>query len=509
MMNNLEKAIDLLNQYPTSFAQTKEYKAIKHTFLPYRWAKTPEEAFYIAKHKLVEKPKCFYCGSDVKFIRFSYGYQKFCSCSCRAKYNECYKFGLSEKAIAAKKETKAKKTKEQKDKEALSRAKTLELKMGPEPYKQIGKMAAHTAIVKYCNKHGLDINKVYAIKEYNTAKQLINKYYLAKNIARNYLGNEDHTNLVTKLLNRSGYAWNTRLGRGVSDQEATLENFLNTLGYSFYRNVKGVLPNKKYELDFFYKDKNLAIEYCGHYWHNYEYQGKNKHQQKMQMCNDLGIRLITIFENDWLLRRNIVKSRVKHALGMSKTIYARKCSVKEISKQDANTFNELYHLQGKCSSLRERKDYGLFLGEELVAVATIAKPRYSKNYDWELIRYTTNISIVGGLSKIISFFNKKYYGTLVSYCDLRWGTGYLYENSSFTLEKISAPNYFYFKTTNSTHLYSRTKFMKHIIVKKLGGDPNLTEYDNMRKMGYRKIYDCGNQVWVLDLKKPSGLTGEW
>ena len=55
-----------------------------------------------------------------------------------------------------------------------------------------------------------------------------------------------------------------------------------------------------YELDIVIPDKKIAIEYCGLYWHS-EKMGhdKNYHLNKLSMCEKIGYRLITVFEDEW------------------------------------------------------------------------------------------------------------------------------------------------------------------------------------------------------------------
>jgi len=114
--------------------------------------------------------------------------------------------------------------------------------------------------------------------------------------------------------------------------------------------------------------KKLAIEYCGLYWHS-ESMGKNRnyHIKKLNMCTDKGYRLITIFEDEWVNKRNITESRLMNVLGInkSKRIYARKCVVKEISATQARMFCEQNHLQGYTGS---NIKIGAYYNTELVAV---------------------------------------------------------------------------------------------------------------------------------------------
>jgi len=66
----------------------------------------------------------------------------------------------------------------------------------------------------------------------------------------------------------------------------------------------------------------------------------------------------------------------------------------------------------------------------------------------------------------------------------------------FEFIEDSTPNYFWFKV-NENILYSRIKFQKHKLenmLKNFNKDISATE--NMYNNGYRKIYDCGNKVYI-------------
>ena len=86
-----------------------------------------------------------------------------------------------------------------------------------------------------------------------------------------------------------------------------------------YDNVRSVIP--PYELDIFVPSKKLAIEYCGLYWHS-EDNGKdrNYHYNKVKMCHDVGIKLITVFEDEYRDKRGLVLDRVGRGLGICKEV---------------------------------------------------------------------------------------------------------------------------------------------------------------------------------------------
>lgn len=250
------------------------------------------------------------------------------------------------------------------------------------------------------------------------------------------------------------------------------------------------------ELDMFLPTNKVAIEYDGLYWHSSGSQCndrriKAKHLDKTTLCEKQGIQLFHVFEGEsidkWM-------SVIRNAIGQSSKIYARKCDLVEVSYTDSVNFLNENHLQGACrSSIR----IGLKYNGTLVALMTFGKSRYN-NVDWELLRFCSILdhTIVGGASKLLNFFMKNYKGSIVSYANRRWSLGTLYDVLGFKRLRVSPPCYWY---TKGSEIYHRSMFMKHKLAQKLDNfDPSLSESVNMYNHGYRRIWDSGHIVYILE-----------
>jgi transposase len=267
-------------------------------------------------------------------------------------------------------------------------------------------------------------------------------------------------------------------------------SFVRELGFTIEENTRKVIG--PLELDVFIPEKNIAIEYCGIYFHSETFGNKSKdyHHIKYDECKKQDIKLITIFDNEWQNKKDIVKSILKAKLGKTdRRIYARNTKFVELSYKDIREFELENHIQGTRPA---SKYYGLLYNDELVMTISIGKSRYNKNFQYETIRMTTkkNTLVVGGVSKLYKNMNV---GSCITYTDNRYGEGKSYLSAGFTLSHISKPNYFYFHKSNTNTLYSRNKFQKHKIP---GVDINKSEYQNMLDLGYDRIWDCGNAVYV-------------
>lgn len=254
-----------------------------------------------------------------------------------------------------------------------------------------------------------------------------------------------------------------------------------------------------YEIDIYIPSMNVAIEYNGLYWHSEEL-GKDKlyHSNKKKLCNEKGVDLIQIFEDEWIYKPDIVKSILTSKLGKCENIiYARKCTVSEITQQQAKAFVDNNHLYGyhKCFT-----KLGLFYEGVLVQVMTFSKNNASrKQKGIEIDRLCTkiNTSVVGGASKLFKHYLKSHHNgaDIVSYSDLRYGEGEVYKQLGFFLKGTTPPSYYYFKTQERIR-YHRFTMRK----KKSEYESNKTERQLRAEQGYYTIYDCGHNKWVYKSK---------
>ncbi len=288
----------------------------------------------------------------------------------------------------------------------------------------------------------------------------------------------------------------------VSIMETQLSDWLRELGVQVISNDRSIIT--PYELDIVLPEHNVAIECNGILWHS-ELHGKNNqyHLMKTTMCANRDIQLIHVRQDQWVLQPEVVKSRIRAKLGLSKTkIYGRKTTIVEVSSKEASTFLFNNHIQQQCKSSFK---YGLMHDGELVAIMTFGKSRFSKKYEYELLRYCSKINhtVVGGASKLFKHFITQINpDSIVSYAGLSWNTGNMYSQLEFTFSHMSPPSYSYFHTSDCLAIFDRIQFQKHKLQNQLDVfDPALTEWENMINNGYDRIWDCGNSVWIWKRKQ--------
>lgn len=283
----------------------------------------------------------------------------------------------------------------------------------------------------------------------------------------------------------------TKLRFPVSVGERQIGQFLTDCDVEFISNDKSIIS--PYELDIYIPSHKIAIEYCGLYWHSdaHERITPSYHANKLKLCKQQGIRLLTIFEDEWEQNQEIVKRKLQSILNKNKqqSVYARNCIVIKIDKHTKQQFLNANHIQGDGPG---SITYGLLHKDQLVAVMT-----FIKQIDYYVLnRYATSTHVPGGFSKLLKFFKQNNdWSSIISFADLRWSEGNMYLKNGFTLDKIIPPDYYWIVNNQRQHKFNwrHSGKLKHLP----NYDPSLSETINMHTHGFYKIYNCGLQRWKL------------
>jgi len=372
---------------------------------------------------------------------------------------------------------------------------------GPNPScsKEVRQKAKNTMIKRYNVEHAL-LNSEFAQKSKDT---------LLKNYGVEYPGQSKLIMEKVKKTNISRYGSENPMGNIQVQQKqfySSMENnpdsykskgekevrdFIQSLGLQTKtRFIYDEEAKEKKQLDIFIPELNVAIEYNGDYWHS-EANKKiynNYHRDKMLLCKKLGVRLIQIFEHKWQQRKEQIKSFLQSAVGKNQiVIYARKCDIREVPQNDADSFLDKYHILGRRTSER---CIGLYYNNELVSLATFGKHHRQNSNDIQLSRFITktNVNVIGGLSRITKRALEEY-GEIITFIDLCWSTGENWIKNGWTLEKELSPDYYYYN--NSGPVSSRI-IPKQSRRKKVVNTPEgMTEHEHALSQKLFRVYDCG------------------
>lgn len=482
-----------------------------------------KEKLFFYFNKLSKRPTCTTCGGEIKFRdRFDKPYGDFCSLLCinnnkdemkkRQEKTFSSKYGVNyytqhKDFITKQRKTKTEKYGDPNFNNVKKSRETKKLRYNDENYVNIEKVKL-TNLTKYGSENYSKSNK-YKVKIDQNYKNLypdVNILEINKgsvNITCDICGSE--SNLTKQLLYeryKRKYVLCTNCNPVGHSSRSGIEKevccFLDDINVNYKTNEK--LKNKKFEIDILIPDHNLGIEINGLYWHNELHKTDDYHLRKTISCGEEKITLIHIFEDEWLYKKEIVKSILMNKLGLTpKTIYGRKCEIKEINSKVSKQFLENNHIQGDVNS---KVNIGLFYDNNLVSLMTFSKGRVimgGKSNEWELNRFCNliNTKVVGSSSKLLKYFISKYKPEkIVSYSDIRIFDGNMYKTLGFDNISQSRPNYWY---VMNDMRYHRFRYRKSILVKE-GFDKNKTEKQIMFDRGIYRIYDCGNIRWEWNKK---------
>lgn len=215
------------------------------------------------------------------------------------------------------------------------------------------------------------------------------------------------------------------------------------------------------------------------------------HQLKTWVANQHGYECTHIF--DWDNQIKILNKLVTHSC----PIGARKLKVQRVDPLEEKAFLEAYHLQGAVRSLVA---LGLYYENQLIQLMTFGKPRYNKNYQWELLRLCAkpDYVVVGGAERLFKAFQREYNpNSVISYCDLSKFSGKVYSRLGFQSGKFPRPGKHWYNPKTKQHITDsllRQRGFDQLLGKQYGCYGKGTSNEElMRQHGFVEIYDCGQQ----------------
>ena len=173
---------------------------------------------------------------------------------------------------------------------------------------------------------------------------------------------------------------------------------------------------------------------------------------------------LIITEDRWKRQREMMESRLLAHLELFSQAYARNCEIRRIEKAEAQEFLNKHHSYGYAAC---KYRYGLFLkrhtghiAEEmrsldklgmtegkLIAVATFSNARRwikdgkeIRSYEWTRYASLPDLRVSGGMGKLLKAFIKEVQpDDIMSYADLEWSEGEVYERLGFISAAVKEP----------------------------------------------------------------------
>ena len=499
------------------------------------------ERIWLFQNGLKNRPICLNCDNEVKFIKFYIGYRKYCSKSCSAKHT--HKDDKVKKSRTSKMKScnydvdirremtiKANKTKKEFSKSKKrninkKRINTTKKKYGVDNVfesEEIKDRIKKTIIEKYGVDNPLKSEEIkekikrtllekYGVDHFSKTdiyNEKMKKYFKVFNDdncidsigdgvyrfmcekghefeikSDNYLSRSKHNNKLCTIC--------YPIGDQKSIKEREIFKFIEE-NYS-----SNIIDGYRdgLEIDIYLPELKIGFEFNGLYWHSEEFKDKNYHLDKTKYFMERGIRIIHIWEDDWVIKKDIIKSQIKNIIKSKNIrIFARKCEVSEVSVKESRMFLNNNHIQGFTNSSLK---LGLYYNGELVSIMIFDHNEGRKKMDvdeWNLSRFCNKIDtvVIGGASKLLKHFIRNYNPTrIISYADRDWSVGDLYYKLGFINIGYSKPDYKYIIEKKRSH---KSKYKKSKL------NTSLTESKYMKEKKIKRIYDCGKIKFEMIIK---------
>lgn len=264
---------------------------------------------------------------------------------------------------------------------------------------------------------------------------------------------------------------------------------------------KCILDNAK-QLDIYIDELKIAIEFNGIFWHNSDYaiHGKKPtpmmyHYDKTQECIEKNIRLIHIFEDEWIHHKALCKSKIRKIIASDKMMHinANLCKInKTISQYDKEKYLLKYSFYGiDGSSLT----YCLTYKNYVIAMMTFSKTRNNKQYEWQILNYVEMNSFIvdnGFKTLIQAFIDDVNPSNVCYYISRDWNCIEDYSNI-LNFVDVQKPRCYW--TIGSNRI--KSALINEDIAKELinSYDENKSLVQNMNNNKFFRIYDSGTIVF--------------
>ena len=178
---------------------------------------------------------------------------------------------------------------------------------------------------------------------------------------------------------------------------------------------------------------------------------------------------LIVTEDRWHSQAHMMRARLLAHLHVYIQVYARNCEIRKIDKTTAAEFLAANHSYSDASC---RYRYGLYLKRHtghnagtsaipagtLVAVATFSNARKwikgdrtIRAYEWTRYASLPGVRLSGGMGKLLNTFIEEVKpDDIMTYADLEWSEGQVYETLGFELEGRKSPVTFAIDTSNWT-----------------------------------------------------------
>lgn len=278
-----------------------------------------------------------------------------------------------------------------------------------------------------------------------------------------------------------------------SKAELEIFEYVQSFGFETLSGDREQISPK--ELDVFVPKRRFAIEFNGLYWHSEAmHPDPIKHQQrKVEACRDRRIDLMSVFEDDWRDKQDIVKAMISHRMGESRRFQARKLRLGIVDKKASMLFFDENHLDG---NVRSEVTFGLFAGEVLVSAMSLRKPFHRVHKEYREVARSCclrGVSVAGWLGRLskacLSYSTENGSKGIITYVDSRVGDGWGYKTSGWRLMKLdTGPRFWWTDFVNRFDRFSVRADRTN----------NVTQKQVADEAGVVRIFGSSNSMWIME-----------
>lgn len=273
-----------------------------------------------------------------------------------------------------------------------------------------------------------------------------------------------------------------------SKAEFELEEYIGSLGFFVICNDRKTFG---VEVDLYVPEVNLAIEFNGIYWHSSIFKTPSFHQSKSLAAHNKGAKMLHIWEDDWIAedKKEIILAKIRAFLGYTDRVFARKTEVREVDSGTAKEFMERTHIQGyKASTVY----YALYYKDVIVCMLGMT----DRNGEWVIDRFSSSCSVIGGFSKLLSFFKRNNeWKEIFTYASMDYGFGDMYSTVGFASEGFTEPGLWF--TDGKQRRFPRSMFMKSKLYDMFDDYEGQHVNSFLESKGIHRIHDSGSMRFRL------------
>lgn len=339
---------------------------------------------------------------------------------------------------------------------------------------------------------------------------------------------------VTSVNERTGhgtgcpFCWQ---GKKESSGERELADAVSLLvgdGVEVVMHDRSVLGGK--ELDVYVPSLAVAFEFNGTFWHSERWVAdKGYHTAKLDACAEAGVRLVSVWEDDWTDRHGACIAMVAAKLGAlgnaealdqlgvagcGDRVDARSCDVRRVSGHEAEAFLDAHHIQG---AVRATLHLGLVDADgTLRAVLSVRDAKGNARCrreagTWDVQRYATCGIVRGGFSKLLSHVERIIasdpegrgwsISRWLSFADRGVSDGGLYKRCGFHVDAVLKPDYRYVGDVTGWRRTPKERFQKKRFRDdlRLSYEEGWTESQAAEANGLWRIWDAGKLRMAKDV----------